>query len=251
MQFAIQIMIKQGVTANNLVFKPQCEIGTTVTAYEPYTEPKTVTIPYTFRGLKNTSGDWVARDELKVENGKAEIVRNIQTYTFTGKEIIKEYTYGNDFDTYTRHFNFGRLFGDGNNPPIETPVLNEKFISGGTMNALDTSFLTTNYNASSYHLYAQISKQLFSDSSTNYTEQLAQMLQGTNLYAVNPNPIIEDITATEAGQALLALKSNYPSTSVISDIDLNLTYRADTKNYIDNKIAERLSAVEAAILNNV
>ena len=46
-----------------------------------------------------------------------------------------------------------------------------------------------------------------------------------------------DITATEAGQALLALKTNYPTTSVISDIDLNLTYRADTKNYIDNKIA--------------
>ena len=50
-------------------------------------------------------------------------------------------------------------------------------------------------------------------------------------------PTVEDITSTEAGQALLALKSNYPSTSVISDIDLNLTYRADTKNYIDNKIA--------------
>ena len=48
---------------------------------------------------------------------------------------------------------------------------------------------------------------------------------------------VEDITATEAGQALLALKSNYPSTSVISDTDLNITYKADTKNYIDNKIA--------------
>ena len=46
-----------------------------------------------------------------------------------------------------------------------------------------------------------------------------------------------DITTTEAGQALLALKTNYPTTSVISDIDLNLTYRADTKNYIDNKFA--------------
>ena len=46
-----------------------------------------------------------------------------------------------------------------------------------------------------------------------------------------------DITATEAGQELLALNSNYPSTSVISDIDLNITYKADTKNYIDNKIA--------------
>lgn len=60
-----------------------------------------------------------------------------------------------------------------------------------------------------------------------------------------------DITDTETGQELLALKSNYPVTSVISDIDLYLTYRADTKNYIDNKIAERLSAIETAILNNI
>ena len=44
-------------------------------------------------------------------------------------------------------------------------------------------------------------------------------------------------TLTEAGQSLLALATNYPTTSVISDIDLNLTYRADTKNYIDNKFA--------------
>ena len=216
----------------------QLEISSAETPYEPYKNAQTVTIPYTFRGLKNTStGQWAARDELKVGNGKVEIIRNIQTYTFAGQEDIREYTYGNDYDTYTRHFYFVKLFGDGNEPPIKTPVLNEKFISGGAMNTLDTSFLTTNYNTPVNHLYAQISKQLFSDSSTNYTEQLAQMLQGTNLYAVNPNPTVENITSTEAGQALLALKSNYPSTSVISDIDLNITYKADTKNYIDNKIA--------------
>ena len=225
------------ITEDEIMDSIQVELGSVATPYEPYIEPQTITIPYTFRGLKNLSGDWVARDELRVEGGKVEIVRNIQTYTFTGQENIKEYFYNNDYDTYTRHFQFGRLFGYGNNPPIKTPVLNEKFISGGVMNALDTSFLTTGYNAPAFHLYAQISKQLFSDSSTNYTEQLAQMLQGTNLYAVNPNPTVEDITNTEAGQALLALKTNYPSTSVISDIDLNLTYRADTKNYIDNKIA--------------
>ena len=46
-----------------------------------------------------------------------------------------------------------------------------------------------------------------------------------------------DITATETGKALLALKTNYPSNSVISDIDLNITYKADTKKYIDNKLA--------------
>lgn len=60
-----------------------------------------------------------------------------------------------------------------------------------------------------------------------------------------------DITTTETGGKLLALKTNYPNTSVLSDIDLNLTYKADVKNYIDNKISEKLLAVEAAMLNNI
>lgn len=72
----------------------------------------------------------------------------------------------------------------------------------------------------------------------------------TIFYKLN-NSTVEDITATESGQALLALKTNYPNTSVISDIDLDITYKADTKNYIDNKIAERLSTIETAILNNI
>ena len=61
----------------------QLEIGSTVTNYEPYTV-QTVTVPYTFRGLKNTTtGQWSARDELRVTDGKAEIVRNIKSLTIT------------------------------------------------------------------------------------------------------------------------------------------------------------------------
>ena len=71
-----------------------------------------------------------------------------------------------------------------------------------------------------------------------YTFAKGDMLILNNgIVKVNISGEETDITDTETGQALLALKTNYPTTSVISDIDLDITYKADTKNYIDNKIA--------------
>ena len=61
---------------------------------------------------------------------------------------------------------------------------------------------------------------------------------GNGLVKVNISNEETDITSTEIGQSLVSLKTKYPTTSVISDIDLDITYKADTKNYIDNKIAE-------------
>ena len=40
----VQIMINKGVTVENLVFKPQLELGETATDYEPYTTPKTTNL---------------------------------------------------------------------------------------------------------------------------------------------------------------------------------------------------------------
>ena len=41
-QFFINITVNEGTTVDNLVFKPQLEIGTTATAYEPYIEGETI-----------------------------------------------------------------------------------------------------------------------------------------------------------------------------------------------------------------
>ena len=55
--------------------------------------------------------------------------------------------------------------------------------------------------------------------------------KGCEIDYILAEPVIEDITDTEAGQALLKLYTNYPNTSVVSDIDLTVGYKADTKNY--------------------
>ena len=50
-----------------------------------------------------------------------------------------------------------------------------------------------------------------------------------------------DITDTEAGQALLALHTNYPNTVTVSDMNTQIVYIADTKKYIDNRISESIA----------
>ena len=40
----VQIIVNEGVTVDNLVFKPQLELGETATDYEPYTAPKTTNL---------------------------------------------------------------------------------------------------------------------------------------------------------------------------------------------------------------
>lgn len=206
----------------------QLEIGSTVTNYEPYTA-QTVTVPHTFRGLKNSSGDWVARDELRVGDGKVEIVRNVNSADLGSLTWLKTeysgliYFYAKLLDGYFEDnvYSVGGLCDIYKPETGNRPVEDNGFVIG-------TRFISSN---ACWLIVMDSSK-----STLNETEFKSAISGHTVFYKLN-NSTVEDITATETGQALLALKTNYPTTSVISDIDLNLTYRADTKNYIDNKIA--------------
>lgn len=224
----IQLRVASGATVNNITFKPQLELGSVATSYEPYNGEQTVTIPHTFRGLKNSSGEWTARDELRVGDGKAETKTSFKKMTFNGTENWSAYT------SQSNHFQItvgDNAFGSDSVVRIACNYLpgraaySNAGVDYGAFSADGSRLRFKNKDISTVDEW----KAWLSELSSNGTPF-------TVVYKL-ANDVITDITATEAGQALLALKSNYPSTSVISDIDLNLTYRADTKNYIDNKIA--------------
>lgn len=198
---------------------------------------QTVTIPYTFRGLKNPyNSSWVARDELRVGNGKVEIVRNVEylectsdlNWVKSGVTTSDSYNYANS-----------ELFGDGTNSTVFPKCTNFVGEWSTTVGCFYIASGRVYFNYAPYN--------------TTTLEDWKSFLDTVNMSIIwaSNEGAVEDITATEAGQALLKLYTNYPNTSVVSDIDLNITYKADTKSYIDNKITERLSAVEAAILNNI
>ena len=212
-----------GVSAQEYsISEIQLEVGSVATPYQPYIEPQTITVPYTFRGLKNPYNSSWARDELRVGNGKAEIVRNVGYLLCTGSlNWVKSSVTATDFYYYAN----SELFGDSTNSTAFPKcthfiaqwdnVVGHFYIAGGR----------------AYFNYAEYDTTTLEDWKTFLDTANMSIIWASN------KGTVEDITATEAGQALLALKTNYPTTSVISDIDLNITYRADTKNYIDNKFA--------------
>ena len=244
------IAVKSGVTVNDLLFKPQCELGTAASEYEPYKAIQTVTIPYTFRGLKNTTtGQWSARDELRVADGKVEIVRNIKSLTITA-ENSDSYSFlsGDISGDICRMSSYKSgpkpLFSDMTQDASVNYVLCNLFEHYKSLQATAgyEGISGTTYTGNIYINISLTRIGLEPDTTVGDAGIRAAFWnwikdKGCEIDYILAEPVIEDITATEAGQALLALKTNYPTTSVISDIDLNLTYRADTKNYIDNKIA--------------
>lgn len=58
------------------------------------------------------------------------------------------------------------------------------------------------------------------------------MSEGT--VKTNIGGVETDITETETGQALLALHTNYPSSTFLCDTDIKVTYRADTTKAFEN-----------------
>ena len=71
-------------------------------------------------------------------------------------------------------------------------------------------------------------------------------LDSNKVYVLVPlaNPIITDLSKDQVDK-ILSLHTYYPSTTVIADSNSQLTYIADTKNYIDNKILEVATALVA------
>ena len=71
-------------------------------------------------------------------------------------------------------------------------------------------------------------------------------LDGNEVYVVAPRskPITVNLSKDEVDK-ILSLHTYYPSTKISADTDFEVTYIANTKNYIDNKILEVATALVA------
>lgn len=220
----IQIKTTDTTTYDNTVVKLQLELGTTVTPYEPYIEPQTVTVPYTFRGLKNSNAGWFVRDEVVVDvkSQTVKIIKRLLERVIDGTENWNGSTSGSKY-----LITGDKAKGTGN-------VISNRFKRGYDEGRVPGEISSTVTNSTVFVMYTE------DITVSDFKSMLAEWYASGNpmvMVYVLETPTETDITATEAGQVLLKLYTNYPNTSVISDIDLDITYKADTKNYIDNKIA--------------
>lgn len=217
------------------------EYGTAATKYEPYKE-QTLTLT-SDRPLTK----W---DRLTEQDGQIGWLYGSKSYKVTGKEIF-EYRSGYDQDAYTNRFiaindlAINRL----NDKQLAYCKILKRVQYIYAQNKLEEGIDT---NANQLHIKLSNDRVgiLASDDSTVRTSKFSEYMK--KIYE-DGKPIellymTTDTTFTplpqEQQEAIRALQTYYPTTVVSNseDTEIQITYVADTKNYVDGKIKDSISA---------
>lgn len=216
--------------------------------YEPYKE-STITVPTPdgLCGIKVSSGgnytdengqQWICDEIVKYADGTGKKIQRIGTKVLDGTESWENGQLLNS-DSFYRYFIKTENF---NINKTQTPVLCNYFMyyeSGG-------------WYADKEGIY------LYSDDLINI--DIASKIQSQNewrawlaenkpsLSFILAEPIITDLSAEEIAE-IEKLHTFYPITNISNDADCGMavTYMADAKNYIDN----RLALLETALVNSI
>lgn len=258
--FRIYLTVKSGVTVSNATIKPMLRLASiTDNTYEPYkSQSLIISTPNGLSGIPVSSGgnytdengQQYVSDEIDLERGVK--VQRVGEYRNTG-EAMSMYTnapinergivYWNHYlgtttlpnGTYTVRCNF---FRDGSYDAWPNMV-RMACTSGHTYLYFSLSFETVEYGTT----YATVKEAI--------TAWLAKTFSADNPLIVKyrlAEPIETPLTEEEIA-AYKALHTNYPNTTIYNDDGAytEVKYVADTKNYVDNKIANEVVKLTATI----
>lgn len=240
-------------------------IGTSEIEYEPYQEQVfAVKAPNELPGVPVSSDgnyidkngqEWVC-DEFNCE--KKEYIQRIAEWKYTGGELPSMSTCQVRPSGDILYFNFnikgvsGKVSGNAN-------VLCNAFRCGNVLYEQGVTYIANNTNN---HIYFSIKASdvgvAYEDGKTSseLKEIVKDWMQKT-FSEENPlitrYPLLEPIKIPmleSEVDAYQKLQTNYPRTTIHNDIDTHMVvdYVADTKNYIDNKIASEVAKLSAAII---
>ena len=251
-----QIMIKSGYTANNLVFRPQLNIGLSATPYEKGSAVQSATfntpnglpgVPVTSDGnyIDENGQQWIC-DEIDLARGK--YVQRIYKYINTGGSLK-----GNVFfhaSTNTVSFNYQLPA-----PAVKFAAISTHFKNTPTWREIETLPYMMHITAS--HLYFSAYADDFGIVGTETMEEmraLATAWFAKTFSTENPlvvcyalaTPVETDLNLTEEEIAQYkALTTHKPVTNIFNDANTHMSveYVADPKIYIDNKFSELQNAI--------
>lgn len=235
-EWYINLYTKQSFTSelldllfNEMLVDVMLNIGTVALPHEPCKEPQTITIPHVLRGISEY------RDYVGYKN--CEFVQSINRKFITRNDFLAFNTtsYENvNCVSFEVHKNY-KLAN------TRLPALCNKFIYDNTSSYREGTFVVVCSNISSLRVYFYVDKSISTlDDFMN--------IVGGDLYVdyVLDKPIITDLTEAEL-EAYKQLHTNYPTTIILSNAELEVEYVADTKIYIDNKFKELQTNVTSAI----
>lgn len=250
----ISINIHAEIPVSNLVFKPQIEVGTVATEYEPYQEPTVMTIstPIALNGIPvnkdgnftDASGQQWVTDEIDFERGVR--IQRIGIHTVTDANQLRMSTCIEYKDSGAYYFNHYISKLNGN----YTAMCNfYKHTLMAKYDAPNYVFNGAGVNDFVYFSGAVADLGEYTDIRVAVKNYLGKFISAENpmiVYYVLLEPIETPLTEAEL-VAYQEYYTNYPNTTIYSDdgVFLNIKYKADTKHYIDNKF----NSLEKAILS--
>ena len=209
--------------------RTQLELGTQATPYEQYTE-QTLTIPYEFG-----KGD-------SVDCASGEISRVRKRRIFDGTERWYS-AFGSCYETDPSSDDLKFLMETEQIPKV---VLCNCFGYEKTPEPpSENHFRITVANGTAYMLFNPSTDSIPSGNVDAWKSYLAEQ------YA-NGTPVYIEYESTEVTEEdidlALDIHTNYPTTTIISNAELEVEYVADTKRYTDKKIEDAVAELQALIL---
>ena len=192
----------------------QIELGETATEYEPYKEEQKVSLDgITLRGLKDSKGNFVARDEIVLDGVKntVELSTNVLEWVMDGVSAGRGHLYVN---AYTSAMYGVSNFKASIPKPIRAYIGFSNYFKNCKVhytNAVDTY----TFNGDNFYIdCSSISEVGKNDQAQAWFKERFEEGNPAIFYFAMTEPIKTDITNTEAGQKLLELYTNRGTTNI-------------------------------------
>lgn len=229
-QSNVTCVVASGVTVTDLRFKPMVRLASVTDAtYEPYIETKTVKTSHTLPGIPVSSGGnytdangqrWIC-DEVDLARGV--YVQRVGVKKLTGTEAFEDYIADNNAVTlYLSHKN-------------DSDFICTHAVRGAGVYWANTSRIAFRVPHFGVSTLADFKNFVIASYNTGTPVVVYYMLA---------TPIETPLSDAEI-TAFKALHTNKPNTTILNDAGAHMavSYVADTKTYIDNKIKEYLEGV--------
>lgn len=234
----VYIVIHSGFTANNLRFYPMIRLATdTDDTYQPYKETLSTIPTNGLAGIKVDScgnytdqngQQWICDEVVKYDDGSGKHIQRLFKAVFDGSD--DEGWSINPLEAIRQFFT-----NQITNAKTSIRVLNTQFTSSNLLVESNNSFISASGRLNCVtHLYSTLDE---------WKTHLASNPM-TVLYEL-AEPIITLLTAEEIEE----IETFYPITNISNDFDcgMSVKYNCDSKNYIDNKLAE----ITKAMISNI
>ena len=218
-------------TDNLQINNIQIERGDTSSDYEPYKGIQTATLNYELNGIDDV------RDELIIRaDGTGQLIQRLAKKIMDGSNIDASAS-GQQEGSYLVNVEMVSDMLTGNyNVGLSTICSNKR--SGKEKN-------TIRFGANNKNVYLYLDESFAGKTPTELRKYFVEN-PFTIVYPLE-KPIVTNLSAEEV-QKILALHTNKPNTTIWNDqnAELQVTYVADTKSYIDNKFKELNDAIVAS-----